>query len=98
MFMLIFYKFSEIKVPLVPRLSSLSGCIYNGRLEIWPSKDWELESIHSLEISKMIKEHVTGLRADSSVTDNWATTKITRPMHAWPSSICTWPPSYMATF
>jgi hypothetical protein len=80
MFMLIFYKFSEIKVPLVPRLSR---CIYNGRLEIWPSKDWELESIHSLEILKMIKEHVTtvtGLRADSSVTDNWATTKITRLM------------------
>jgi len=80
MFMLIFYRFSEIKVPLVPRLSR---CIYNGRLEIWPSKDWELESIHSLEILEMVKEHVTtvtGLRADSSVTDNWATTKITRLM------------------
>lgn len=80
MFMLVFYKFSEIKVPLVPRLSR---CIYNGRLEIWPSKDWELESYHSLEILEMVKEHVTtvtGLRADSSVTDNWATTKITRLM------------------
>lgn len=78
MYMFIFYKFSEMKVPLVPRLSS---CIYNSRLEIWPSKDWELESIHSLEVLKMVREHVTtviGLRADSSVADNWATTKITK--------------------
>ncbi|XP_018827790.2 UV-B-induced protein At3g17800, chloroplastic-like [Juglans regia] len=78
MYMLIFYKFSEIKVPLVPRLSR---CIYNGRLEIWPSRDWELESIHSLEVLEMVKEYVTnvsGLRADSSVTDHWATTKIPR--------------------
>ncbi|KAM4070440.1 hypothetical protein ACB094_12G166200 [Castanea mollissima] len=80
MYLSIFYKFSEIKVPLVPRLSR---CVYNGRLEIWPSKDWELESIHSLEVLDMVKEHVTavtGLRADSSVTENWATTKITRLM------------------
>uniref|UniRef100_A0A2N9F4P7 Uncharacterized protein n=1 Tax=Fagus sylvatica TaxID=28930 RepID=A0A2N9F4P7_FAGSY len=80
MYMLIFYKFSEIKVPLVPRLSR---CIYNGRLEIWPSKDWELESIHSMEVLDMVREHVTaviGLRADSCVTDNWATTKISRLM------------------
>ncbi|KAJ7950527.1 UV-B-induced protein, chloroplastic [Quillaja saponaria] len=76
MYMLIFYKFSEIKVPLVPRLSR---CVYNGRLEIWPSKDWALESIHSLEVLEMVREHiyaVIGLRANSSVTDGWATTKI----------------------
>ncbi|KAJ7961611.1 UV-B-induced protein, chloroplastic [Quillaja saponaria] len=76
MYMLIFYKFSEIKVPLVPRLSR---CIYNARLEIWPSKDWALESIHNLEVLEMIREHiyaVIGLRANSSVTDGWATTKI----------------------
>lgn len=75
-YMLIIYKFSEIRVPLVPKLSK---CIYNGRLEIWPSKDWELESIHSYEVLKMVREHVStviGLRADSSVTDNWATTEI----------------------
>lgn len=74
--MLIFYKFSEIRVPLVPKLSR---CIYNGRLEIWPSKDWELESIHSIEIFEMVREHVStviGLRANSSVTDYWATTQI----------------------
>ncbi|XP_010547130.1 PREDICTED: UV-B-induced protein At3g17800, chloroplastic-like [Tarenaya hassleriana] len=76
MYMLIFYKFSEIRVPLVPKLSR---CIYNGRLEIWPSKDWELESIHSIDALELIKEHVSaviGLRVNSSVTDNWATTQI----------------------
>lgn len=78
MYMFIFYKFSEIRVPLVPKLSR---CIYNGRLEIWPAKDWELESIHSFEVLEMIKEHIStviGLRANSSVTDNWATTEIQR--------------------
>ncbi|XP_022758757.1 UV-B-induced protein At3g17800, chloroplastic-like isoform X2 [Durio zibethinus] len=78
MYMLIFYKFSEIRVPLVPKLSR---CIYNGRLEILPPKDWELESIHSIEVLKMVREHVStviGLRANSSVTDNWATTEILR--------------------
>ncbi|XP_040991705.1 UV-B-induced protein At3g17800, chloroplastic [Juglans microcarpa x Juglans regia] len=80
MYMLIFYRFSEIKVPLVPRLSR---CVYNSRLEILPSRDWELESIHSLEVLEIVREHVTtiiGLRADSSVTDYWATTKISRLM------------------
>ncbi|XP_044493444.1 UV-B-induced protein At3g17800, chloroplastic-like [Mangifera indica] len=78
MYMLIFYKFCESRVPLVPKLSR---CIYNGRLEIWPSKVWELESIHSLEVLEMIREHIStviGLRANSSVTDNWATTQIRR--------------------
>ncbi|XP_044503586.1 UV-B-induced protein At3g17800, chloroplastic-like [Mangifera indica] len=78
MYMLIFYKFCEIRVPLVPKLSR---CIYNGRLEIWPSKVWELESIHSLEVLEMIREHIStviGLRANSSVTDYWATTQIQR--------------------
>ena len=78
MYMLILYKFSEIRVPLVPKLSR---CIYNGRLEIWPSKDWDLESIHSIEVLEMVREHVStviGLRVNSSVTDNWATTEIQR--------------------
>ncbi|KAF5954649.1 hypothetical protein HYC85_007505 [Camellia sinensis] len=78
MYMLVLHKFSEIRVHLVPRLSR---CIYNGRLEIWPSKDWELESIHNFEVLEMIREHLTaviGWRADSNVTDNWATTQIPR--------------------
>lgn len=78
MYMLISYKFSEIQVHLIPRLSQ---CIYNGRLEIYPSKDWELESIHSLEVLEMIKEHlgaVIGWRADSNVTNNWATKNISK--------------------
>ncbi|GJT89592.1 UV-B-induced protein, chloroplastic [Tanacetum coccineum] len=76
MYMLILYKFSELKVHLIPRLSK---CIYNKRLEILPSKDWDLESIHSFEILEMIRQHLTsviGWRSDFSVTENWATTKI----------------------
>ncbi|KAL2470702.1 Protein of unknown function (DUF760) [Abeliophyllum distichum] len=78
MYMLVFYKFTEIRVHLVPRLSK---CIYNGRLEIYPSKDWELESIHNLEVLEVVKEHITavvGRRANSNVTDSWATTEIPR--------------------
>ncbi|XP_041995071.1 UV-B-induced protein At3g17800, chloroplastic isoform X2 [Salvia splendens] len=78
MYVLIFYKFSEIGVSLVPRLSK---CAYNGRLEIWPSKDWELESIHNAEVLQMVREHLSalvGCKASSSVTDSWATTKVQR--------------------
>ncbi|KAM6564848.1 hypothetical protein CsatB_024846 [Cannabis sativa] len=78
MYLLVFYKFSEIKVPLVPKLSH---SIYNGRLEIRPSKDWELESIYSFDVLQIIRDHVAaviGLRANSSVTDNWAITTIGR--------------------
>lgn len=78
MYLMIFYKFSEIKVPLVP---SLSRCIYNGRLEIWPSKDWALESIYSFEVLEIVREHIAaviGLRANSSVKDHWAITTISK--------------------
>lgn len=78
MYMLMMFKFSEIRVHLVPKLSR---CIYNSRLEILPAKDWELESIHSFEVLDMIREHiasVVGLRPDSSITDHWATTRVQR--------------------
>ncbi|KAG6436452.1 hypothetical protein SASPL_101351 [Salvia splendens] len=78
MYMLIFYNLSEIGVNLVPRLSKFT---YNRRLEIWPSKDWELESIHSAEVLQMVKEHLTaliGCRAKSNVTDSWAKTEVQR--------------------
>ncbi|KAK1426925.1 hypothetical protein QVD17_15605 [Tagetes erecta] len=78
MYMLILYKFTELKVHIIPRLSK---CIYNSRLEILPSKDWELESIHSFEILEMVRDHLTsviGWTSDFSVTDSWATTKIKR--------------------
>ncbi|KAF3661249.1 hypothetical protein FXO38_11796 [Capsicum annuum] len=45
--MYILIVFSEIGVHLVLKLSN---CMYNGRLEIWPRKDWELESIHKVEV------------------------------------------------
>lgn len=76
MYLLILYKFSEIRVHLVPKLSS---CLYSGRLEILPSKDWDLESIHSEEVLDIIREHVstvTGLRSNPSVNESWETTPI----------------------
>ncbi|PIM99971.1 hypothetical protein CDL12_27527 [Handroanthus impetiginosus] len=78
MYVLINHKFSEMRVHLIPRLSR---CVYNGRLEIWPSKDWELESIHSFEVLEMVREHlaaVVGCRSNSSVTQNWATIQVKR--------------------
>ncbi|KAM3394857.1 phosphoinositide phosphatase SAC2-like [Capsicum galapagoense] len=45
--MYILIVFSEIGVHLVLKLSN---CMYNGRLEIWPHKDWELESIQKVEV------------------------------------------------
>lgn len=76
MYVLIIHKFTEMRVHLVPRLSK---CIHNGRLEICPSKDWELESIHSFEILEMVREHISaavGYKANFSVTDSWTTTMI----------------------
>lgn len=76
MYLLILHKFSEIRVHLVPKLSS---CLYNGRLELLPSKDWELESIHSTEVLEIIRQHVstvTGLKLNPSVRDSWETTPI----------------------
>ncbi|BAT84280.1 hypothetical protein LR48_Vigan03g119500 [Vigna angularis] len=80
MYLLILYKFSEIRVHLVPKLSS---CLYNGRLEILPSKDWDLESIHSMEVLDIIRQHVstvTGLKSNPSVRESWETTPI---RHSW---------------
>ncbi|OVA05642.1 Protein of unknown function DUF760 [Macleaya cordata] len=70
MYMSIVHKFSDLKVPMVPKIST---CITNGRLQIWPSKDGELESIHSMEVQEMIKEHLStilGWRWRSSTTGN----------------------------
>ncbi|XP_070012406.1 UV-B-induced protein At3g17800, chloroplastic isoform X2 [Nicotiana sylvestris] len=76
MYILISYKFSGMRVHLVPKLSK---CMYNDRLEIWPCRDWELESIHSCEVLEMVREHLTtvlGWKEKSNVTDNWAPTKV----------------------
>ncbi|GFP93512.1 hypothetical protein PHJA_001495600 [Phtheirospermum japonicum] len=68
-----------MRVYLVPKLSK---CLYNGRLELCPSKDWELESIHSSEVLQMVREHINACvgcgRANTNVTDSWATTEIQR--------------------
>ncbi|XP_051131963.1 UV-B-induced protein At3g17800, chloroplastic-like [Andrographis paniculata] len=73
---IILHEFYQMRVYLVPELSK---CICNSRLEIFPSKDWELESIHSIEVLEMVRDHVssiTGCRANSCVKECWATTKI----------------------
>ncbi|KAL6511099.1 hypothetical protein OROGR_022223 [Orobanche gracilis] len=78
MYMLVVYKFSEMRVHLVPKLSK---CVYNGRLEIWPAKDWELESVHSFGVLEMVREHITaavGCKVNANITDSWSTTKIQR--------------------
>ncbi|XP_059297775.1 UV-B-induced protein At3g17800, chloroplastic-like [Lycium ferocissimum] len=75
MYMLIVYKFSKIGVHLVPKLSK---CMYNGRLEIWPCKDWELESIHSSGILEIVKFHlsaIVGWEDKLNVKDKWALTQ-----------------------
>ena len=56
MYMLVVHKYSEIKVPMVPRLSE---CANNGRLEIWTLKDKELEAIHSFDVLELVKEHLS---------------------------------------
>ncbi|KAJ4968950.1 hypothetical protein NE237_015651 [Protea cynaroides] len=71
MYMQIVHKFTEIKVPMVPRISK---CINNGRLELgWP-KDKELKTIYSIEVRDMVEEHVTillGWRGRPNVAENW---------------------------
>ncbi|KAI3967485.1 hypothetical protein MKW92_033915 [Papaver armeniacum] len=78
MYMSIVQKFFELKVPMVPKISSF---IDNGRLQIWPSQQCELESIHSLEVQNMIKEHLTtilGWRWKSNTTGNRITYQTSR--------------------
>ncbi|KAF5190527.1 Uv-b-induced protein, partial [Thalictrum thalictroides] len=54
MYMSIVHKFSEIDVPMIPKLSR---CIIDNRIDIWPSKCRELESIHNLNVQEMIGKH-----------------------------------------
>ncbi|KAL4192614.1 hypothetical protein AMTRI_Chr06g172920 [Amborella trichopoda] len=70
MYMLIVHKFSEINVPMVPRLSK---CIKNGKADTWSCHDSELEAIHDWEARIMVKDHlnkILGRRSDSSYTLN----------------------------
>lgn len=85
--MMIVHKFSEIEVPMVPRLSNF---ISDGKIEILTSKDQELESVHSLEIVEMVRDHlytilsrqhlstVLGCNGKIDISENWATTRIRR--------------------
>lgn len=58
MYMLIVYKFFKIEVPMVPNLSKL---ISNRRLQLWPPRETDLESIHGPEVLKLIREHLTSI-------------------------------------
>ncbi|XP_055831885.1 UV-B-induced protein At3g17800, chloroplastic-like [Solanum dulcamara] len=84
MYMLIIYKFSQIGVHLVPKLSN---CMYNGRLEILPRRDWELESIHSIEVLEMVKE--IGWEDKSNMKDNLSLTQVQKHQirHVYVASI-----------
>ncbi|XP_068666263.1 UV-B-induced protein At3g17800, chloroplastic-like [Aristolochia californica] len=78
LYMLIVHKFSEIDVPMVPRLSTYMS---NGRLEILAFKERELESIHGIEALDMIREHLStiiGYRGKPDISDNWTTTPVPR--------------------
>ncbi|KAL6592939.1 hypothetical protein ACP70R_049235 [Stipagrostis hirtigluma subsp. patula] len=58
MYMLIVYKFFKIEVPMVPNLSKL---ISNKRLQLWPPRETDLESIHGPEVLELIREHLTSI-------------------------------------
>ncbi|KAL5724938.1 hypothetical protein ACHQM5_008139 [Ranunculus cassubicifolius] len=77
MYMSIAYKFSEVEVPMLPKISK---CITNNNtLSILSSKSRELKSIHSLDVQEMVKEHlgaVLEMRRMSTSVEGLATTKI----------------------
>ncbi|KAL5702853.1 hypothetical protein ACHQM5_028017 [Ranunculus cassubicifolius] len=76
MYLSIVRKFTDVGIAMVPKLSE---CVSNNTLEIWPSKCRELESIHSLEMQEMVREHVMNimrLRGKYSSIDGATTTKI----------------------
>ncbi|XP_058093394.1 UV-B-induced protein At3g17800, chloroplastic-like isoform X2 [Magnolia sinica] len=78
MYMMVVHKFSEIGVPMVPRLSE---CMNNGRLDMRASNDRELESVHSLETLEMIREHLSTIRdwrGKFDATDNRTASRIPR--------------------
>lgn len=82
MYMLIVHNFSQIKVPMVPRLTRMSS----GRnLDLWPSKDRELESIHCPQVLELIKDHLSNIFGpkggdprSSSSSGKWPTAEIKR--------------------
>ncbi|KAK8959164.1 hypothetical protein KSP40_PGU010504 [Platanthera guangdongensis] len=77
-YMLVVHNFSEIKVPMIP---NLSACISNGQLDIWSSKDRELESIHGTEILEMVRENISNilrLHGKSASLGDWATIRMDR--------------------
>lgn len=77
-YMLVVHNFSAIKVPMIPNLST---CISNGELDIWSSKDRELESIHGTEILEMVRENLSNilrLHGKSASSGDWATIRMDR--------------------
>jgi hypothetical protein len=58
MYALIVHNYFKIEVPMVPNLSKL---ITNRRLNIWPPREADLESIHGPEVLGLIREHLTNI-------------------------------------
>ncbi|XP_027773258.1 UV-B-induced protein At3g17800, chloroplastic-like [Solanum pennellii] len=86
MYMFIVNKFSQIGVHMVPKLSN---CICNGRLEIFPRRDYELKSIHSVEVLEMVKEIGWEDMSKSNVKDSWGLTQVQKDQirHVYGASI-----------
>eukprot|EP01018_Ginkgo_biloba_P003534 Gb_32078 [translate_table: standard] len=55
-YLLIVQKFGELSIPMVPKLMS---CVENRTVDSWPSKDRELESVHTPEVLEMIEDHLS---------------------------------------
>nr|XP_012568974.1 UV-B-induced protein At3g17800, chloroplastic-like [Cicer arietinum] len=66
MYLMIIFKLSDYEISLVPRISK-SQC--NGKLELLPYKEWQLQALHNPELLSVIMEHITmitNLRNESS--------------------------------
>lgn len=69
MYALVFQKFLEAQISMVPGIPSKSG---NQKVDNWPAQDKELESVHSSEALEMVWEHlafILGVKAVSESLD-----------------------------
>ncbi|KAJ6811588.1 UV-B-induced protein-like, chloroplastic [Iris pallida] len=76
MYFLIVHNFYQAKVPMIPNLSK---CTNDGRLEIWSTKDEELECVHEPEVLEMVREHLANILRWTGKSDtmvNWTMLKI----------------------
>uniref|UniRef100_A0A1D1XJ86 UV-B-induced protein At3g17800, chloroplastic n=1 Tax=Anthurium amnicola TaxID=1678845 RepID=A0A1D1XJ86_9ARAE len=65
MYMSIVHRFYEIEVPMVPCLTTFLG----RTLDIWPSEEKGLVSIHSSEVLEMVREHLSNILGRTGTFD-----------------------------